>query len=103
MGLRFSWDPRTAAANLRKHGVSFDEASTAFGDPLSVTIPDPDHSDDESRFLLVRQSAVHRVLVVVHGELNDADIRLISARLAGRRERRTYEQGREGGKGHDAR
>lgn len=93
MGMRFSWDTSKAVANLRKHGVSFDEASTAFGDPLSVTIPDPDHSDDESRFLLVGQSAVHRILVVVHAEWNETDIRLISARLAGRRERRTYEEG----------
>ncbi len=79
---------------MRKHGVSFDEASTAFGDPLSITIADPEHSDDETRFLLVGQSALRRMLVVIHAELSDADIRLISARLAGRRERRTYEEGR---------
>lgn len=94
MGMRFSWDPRKAAANLKKHGVSFDEASTAFGDPLSITIPDPDHSDDNTRFLLVGQSALQRTLVVVHAELTESDIRLISARLAGRRERRSYEEGR---------
>lgn len=92
--MRFSWDPRKAAANLKKHGVSFDEASTAFGDPLSITIPDPDHSDDDTRFLLVGQSALQRTLVVVHAELTESDIRLISARLAGRRERRSYEEGR---------
>jgi len=94
MGMRFSWDPRKAAANLKKHGVSFDEASTAFGDPVSITIPDPDHSDDDTRFLLVGQSALQRTLVVVHAELTESDIRLISARLAGRRERRSYEEGR---------
>ena len=94
MGMRFSWDPRKAAANVRKHGVSFDEASTAFGDPLSITIPDPAHSDDETRFLLVGQSAVHRMLVVVNAELSETDIRLLSARLASRRERHLYEEGR---------
>lgn len=92
MGLRFSWDPRKAAANVRKHGVSFDEASTAFADPLSITVPDPDHSDDETRFLLVGQSLRHRILVVIHAERSESDIRLISARPASRRERRIYEE-----------
>lgn len=92
MGLRFTWDARKAAANLRKHGVSFDEVSTAFADPLSVAVPDPDHSDDETRFLLVGQSLRRRVLVVIHAEQSEADIRLISARLASRRERRVYEE-----------
>ena len=92
MGLRFSWDPRKAAANVRKHGVSFDEASTAFADPLSITVPDPDHSDDDTRFLLVGQSLRHRILVVIHAERSESDIRLISARPASRRERRIYEE-----------
>jgi len=92
MGLRFSWDTRKAAANVRKHGVSFDEASTAFADPLSITVPDPDHSDDETRFLLVGQSLRHRILVVIHAERSESDIRLISARPASRRERRIYEE-----------
>ena len=92
MGMRFTWDPRKAAANVRKHGVSFDEASTAFADPLSITVPDPDHSDDETRFLLVGRSTRHRILVVVHAERAESDIRLISARSAGRRERRIYEE-----------
>ena len=91
MGLRFRWDPRKAAANVRKHGVSFDEASTAFADPLSITVPDPDHSDDDTRFLLVGQSLRHRILVVIHAERSESDIRLISARPASRRERRIYE------------
>jgi len=78
MGLRFSWDPRKASANFRKHGVAFDEASTAFADPLSITVPDPDHSDDETRFLLVGRSLRHRILVVIHAERSASDIRLIN-------------------------
>jgi uncharacterized DUF497 family protein len=88
----FSWDPRKASANFRKHRVSFDEASTAFADPLSITVPDPDHSTDETRFLLVGRSARQRVLVVIHAERSESVIRLISARLACRRERRIYEE-----------
>jgi uncharacterized DUF497 family protein len=92
MGLRFTWDPRKASANLRKHGVSFDEATTAFADPLSIIIPDPDHSDDETRFILVGQSLSQRILVVIHAERSEAVIRLVSARLASRRERHIYEE-----------
>ncbi len=91
MALRFSWDPRKAAANLRKHGVAFEEASTAFGDPLSITVPDPDHSADEERFVLIGVSHQQRLLVVIHGERSEEEVRLISARLANRRERRDYE------------
>ena len=90
--MRFSWDPRKASANVKKHGVSFVEASTAFADPLSITIPDPEHSTDESRFLLIGRSTQQRVLVVIHAERSESEIRLISARLASRRERRTYEK-----------
>ena len=93
MALRFSWDPRKAASNLRKHGVSFEEAVTAFGDPLSLTIPDPLHSESEDRFVLLGLSANSRLLVVVHAERGDDDIRIISARLATRRERIQYEEG----------
>jgi uncharacterized protein len=91
MALRFSWDPRKAAANLRKHGVAFEEACTAFGDPLSITVPDPEHSADEERFVLIGVSRQQRLLVVVHGERSEQEVRLISARLANRRERRDYE------------
>jgi uncharacterized protein len=91
MALRFSWDPRKAVANLRKHGVAFEEASTAFGDPLSITVPDPDHSADEERFVLIGVSNQQRLLVVIHGERSEEEVRLISARLANRRERRDYE------------
>ena len=93
MGLRFTWSPRKAASNRRKHGVSFEEAATAFGDPLSITIPDPDHSEDEERFILVGISATRRSLVVVHVERAEDEYQLISARLATRRERILYEEG----------
>lgn len=92
MGLHFSWDPRKAAANHRKHGVSFEEASTAFADPLSITVADPDHSQDESRFVLIGRSSRERVVVVVHAERGEVEIRLISARLASRSERHQYEE-----------
>ena len=92
MSLQFTWDPRKAAANLRKHGISFEEAATAFGDPLSVTIPDPLHSQSEERFILIGRSERSRLVVVVHLEVTDTVIRLISARPATRRERQTYEE-----------
>ena len=92
MAFRFHWDPEKARANLKKHGVSFEEAATVFGDPLALTIVDPEHSTpDEPRFLLRGPSASSRLLVVAHTEAGD-DIRLISARLAARRERRDYEE-----------
>jgi len=92
MGLQFSWNAEKAAVNRSKHGVSFEEASTVFGDPLSVTISDPDHSDDEFRFVIVGQSFEGQLLVVVHSEMEDS-IRIISARPATRREREAYERG----------
>lgn len=85
------WDDRKAAANVRKHGVSFDEAVTALEDPLSVTYKDPDHSEDESRFLTFGSSSAGRILVVAHADREEA-IRLISARPATRSERRSYEE-----------
>jgi uncharacterized DUF497 family protein len=91
MELRFQWDPRKAAANLRKHRVSFEEAATAFADPLSLTIPDPDHSAGEARALLLGLSERGRLVVVAHAE-RGAEIRIISARLADRHERRDYEE-----------
>jgi hypothetical protein len=92
MAFRFHWDPVKARANRKKHGVSFEEAATVFGDPLSLTIVDPTHSTPaEVRFLLLGQSASGRLLVVAHAEAGD-DIRLISARLATRRERQSYEE-----------
>ena len=91
MALLFEWDPRKADANLRKHRVSFEEACTAFGDPLSLTVPDPDHSSGEIRFLLLGISSRDRLLVVAHTERGER-IRIISARRATRPERRAYEE-----------
>jgi uncharacterized DUF497 family protein len=89
--LRFVWDRDKAAANLRKHGVAFDEAASAFGDPLSITVADPEHSIGEQRWLLVGQSATGRLIVVAHTEAGD-EIGIISARPATRRERQNYEE-----------
>jgi hypothetical protein len=91
MALTFEWDEVKAAANVRKHRVSFDEAKTVFGDPLSLTNADPDHSTDEERFVDIGMSTQGRVLVVVYTE-REQTIRLVSCRLATRRERRIYEQ-----------
>ena len=91
MALRFTWDPRKAAANARKHRVTFIEACTAFGDPLSATVPDPDHSAGEHRFLLMGLTGAGRLVVVAHTEEGD-EIRIITARLANRRERKAYEE-----------
>ena len=92
VALTFEWDPAKARANLAKHGVGFPEAATAFGDPLSLTIPDPDHSVGEQRYLTMGVSYGQRLLVVAHTEAGDR-LRLISARRATRAERRRYEQG----------
>jgi uncharacterized protein len=92
MAFRFHWDPDKARSNLSKHSVSFEEAATVFADPLSITIPDLQHSTaGEPRFLIMGQSTLGRLVVVAHTETGD-DIRLISARLATRRERQTYEE-----------
>lgn len=91
MSLQFEWDPGKARTNAEKHGITFDEASTAFEDALSVTIPDPLHSEDEERFVLIGYSHRGRLLVVVHTYRGDR-IRIISARRAARRERRHHEE-----------
>ncbi len=91
MATDFEWDPDKAATNLKKHGVSFEEATTAFFDALSVTIDDPLHSEGEQRSVLVGQCSSGRLLVVVHID-RGARIRLISARTATRKERRDYEE-----------
>ncbi len=91
MPLSFEWDEQKARTNLAKHGVSFEEASTVFGDPLSLTIPDPAHSQTEDRYIILGHSHRQRLLVVVHTERDD-NIRLISARPATRRERKSYEE-----------
>ena len=89
--LRFDWDPDKAASNEQKHGVSFSEAATAFGDPLSITVPDPDRSEGEARFVLVGLTYLGRLVVVAHAEIDDS-IRIISARSASRAERKIYEE-----------
>ena len=88
--MKFEWDPKKSAANLAKHGVSFEDGSTVFGDPLAGTIPDPLHSATETRFITVGHSAAGNVVVVVHTERGDRT-RIISARLATPAERRRYE------------
>lgn len=92
MELTFEWDEYKARENLGKHKVSFDEAKTVFLDPFSVTIPDPDHSLDEERFVDIGTSVNGRVLVIVYTE-RGANIRLISCRKATPFERREYEEG----------
>ena len=91
MALTFEWDSRKARSNLSKHGISFEEASTIFGDSLSLTIPDPDHSITERRYITVGRAFNGKLLVVVHTDRGN-NIRIISARPASRRERRFYEQ-----------
>ena len=94
MGVLFEWDWEKAGQNARTHGISFEEASTAFRDPLSRTIPDPLHSQDEQRLILIGRSLEGRLVVVVHTERGDR-IRIISARLASRKERFRYEENEE--------
>ena len=91
MGYTFEWDPKKAESNARKHGVTFDEASTVFGDPLGLLMPDPDHSLDEQRHLVLGRSNQQRLLVVAFAERAPLT-RLISARPATPRERRRYEE-----------
>lgn len=90
--MHFEWDQRKDDANIRKHGVSFAEAQTVFGDPLEVTIADPDHSVGEDRFLSVGMSNESRLLVVSYTERPGYRIRIISARAASRNERRQHVQ-----------
>lgn len=99
MSLQFEWDAVKAAANIKRHGVTFEEASTIFGDPLASTVPDPDHSLGEARLIIFGMSSHGRVLAVMHTERGEegtpeARLRLISARLATRTERTAYEEGR---------
>lgn len=89
--LKFAWDAAKAAANLAKHGVSFEEAATVFGDPLALTFDDPDHSVDEHHLLTFGVSDRNRVLLVVNVERGRI-LRIISARKATKHERGIYEQ-----------
>jgi uncharacterized DUF497 family protein len=92
MPIKFEWDKRKARQNLRKHRVDFTEASTVFADTLSITLPDPDHSEDEERWVTLGVSNRQRLLVVVHTEVEET-IRIINSRTANRLERRKYEEG----------
>ena len=89
--IQFEWDPAKAKTNLRKHGVSFREAATVLLDPLGITIFDPDHSDEEDRFITFGFSAAGRLLIIAHTERSER-IRIISARGITRAEREAYEQ-----------
>jgi uncharacterized DUF497 family protein len=91
MAYIFEWDTKKAGLNLRKHGVGFDEAATVFGDPLALLMPDPDHSVQEMRYILLGTSNRRRLLVVAFAE-RPPRTRLISARRATRQERRNYEE-----------
>jgi uncharacterized DUF497 family protein len=93
--LRFEWDEKKARSNVRRHGVSFEEARTVFLDEDALQIPDVDHSDEEDRFVMLGLSSRLRILVVCHCYRgDDAIIRIISARKADREERRQYEERR---------
>lgn len=90
MGYTFEWDPKKAESNRRKHGVGFAEASTVFADPLALLLPDPDHSTEETRYILLGSSSRGRLLVIAFAE-RPPRTRLISARKATRKERTKYE------------
>jgi uncharacterized DUF497 family protein len=90
--VRFEWDPEKEVRNLRKHGVSFEEASAVFGDPLAATIPDAKHSELGVLFITIGRSSGNRLLVVSHTDAGES-IRIISARAATPQERRHYESG----------
>ena len=88
----FEWNPQKAEINSKKHGISFDEASTVFEDTLSVTYPDPEHSEQEERYLIIGVSSQYRILVISHIYRSET-IRIISARRATKWEQRFYEHG----------
>lgn len=90
--MKFEWDPRKAESNLKKHGVSFQEAASVLGDSLSISYPDPDHSVREHRFITMGMSQIGRVLIVAHTDRGEY-VRIISARKTTRKERKFYEEG----------
>ena len=92
MAVRFEWDQDKAAGNLRKHRVTFEEASTVFRDPLAKIFDDPEHSIDEAREILVGHSSQNKVLLVSFTERGTELVRIISARVASKRERIAYEE-----------
>jgi len=90
--MEFEWDSHKSDINLKKHGISFHETSTVFGDPLALTFNDPDHSVGEHRFVTIGHSTTNQLLTVIHAERR-GKTRIISARRATRQERKTYEDG----------
>ncbi len=93
MPVKFEWDGEKAASNVTKQGVTFDEASTVFGDPLAVIFDDEEHSVDENREIIIGHSVLERLLLVSFTERAEDTVRIISARKATKRERKDYEQG----------
>lgn len=89
--MEFEWDTHKAMVNARKHGISFAEAGTVFGDDLAITVPDPDHSLDEERFITIGWSNQRRLLMVSHTDRRNR-IRIISARELTKSERKEYEE-----------
>jgi uncharacterized DUF497 family protein len=92
MPVMFTWDERKATANLRKHGVSFDEAATVFDDPLAAIFPDEDHSHEEAREIIVGHSVLKRLMLVCFTERLEGTARIYSARRATKREQHAYEE-----------
>ena len=90
--MQFEWNPDKAIINIQKHNISFTEASTVFNDPLSLTYQDPDHSLSENRYITIGLSQTGKIIILAHTDRNNK-IRIISARLATRQERRFYEEG----------
>jgi uncharacterized DUF497 family protein len=89
--VEFEWDQKKEAKNIRKHKVTFSEAATVLGDTLSTTVPDPDHSEEEDRYITIGLSQRHRLLIVAHTERGERT-RIISARLLTSAEREAYEE-----------
>ena len=90
--MEFEWDKEKAESNVQRHGVSFHEASTVFGDPLAITFHDPEHSTDETRYITFRLSMFNHLMVVSHTDRKKR-IRIISARFMTKKERKIYEDG----------
>ena len=90
--MEFEWDKAKAAANIKKHKVTFDEASTAFSDPLARIFDDEEHSTEERREIIIGHSIINRLLLVCFTELNENTVRIFSARQVTRKERQDYEE-----------
>jgi uncharacterized DUF497 family protein len=91
--MKFTWDPKKASENIKKHKITFDEAVSVFHDPLAKITDDPDHSIDEERFLLIGHSSRENLLIVVHVYKEEVEtIRIVSARKATKKEKRDFEE-----------